>query len=611
MSGKRGWSAKDREMFGRIAARVRPYTGRLVLAVLCGMLFGGSLLGLLGAGKAGLAQAFGEKATAVQNAVQGWVEHVYAGDAGSHSALLMGALMGLLVLLGALRGLSFFLSKYLIEWVAQRVIMELRNDLFGKILHLPLLYFTGSRTGELMSRTLNDTQLIEKSITEVICDLVQQPFVLLGAAGALLMVDWRLAAISLAVFPVCILPVAMFGRRVRRHAKVGQERLADLSSIQQESIVGAAIVKAFGAEERELERFERHNGDFFRRQVKIVAARAAVNPLMELFCIIGACLVLVYARAKGLQLTDLIVFLVSMVAMYDPAKKLSRVHLMLQQASASAERVFAILDEPATVRNREGAAALEGAVECVEYRGVGFRYAEGGARVLEGMDLTARKGELVALVGGSGAGKTTLVNLLPRFFDVTEGAVLVNGRDVRDYTLESLRGAIGLVTQETFLFNDSVAANIAYGKPGATREEVEAAARLAHADEFIRAMPEGYDTVIAERGALLSGGQRQRLAIARALLRNPPILILDEATSALDTESERAVQAALDAAMKGRTVFAIAHRLSTIQRADQILVLDHGKVAERGRHEELLARHGLYERLYRMQFDRPGEEAAK
>ncbi|MBP1588607.1 MAG: ATP-binding cassette domain-containing protein [Kiritimatiellae bacterium] len=595
--------ARHRQLYARILVLTRPYWGRLTLAVFFGLLFGGSLFGLLAAGKSGLNQAFGGRVTGMQESAKAWIEQTW-GDGSATSTWLMLLMLGILVLMVILRGLSFFFSKYLIEWVAQRVVMVLRNRLFDKILHLPLLFFTGSRTGELMSRTLNDTQLIEKSITEVICDLVQQPFVLIGAAASLVMTDLKLAAIALVVFPVCILPAALFGRRVRRHSRAGQERIADLSSIQQEAIGGAAIVKAFGMEQRELDRFSKANDDFFRRQVKIIASKSAVNPLMEFFAAVAACLLLVYANHNHLELSDVVMFIVAMVAMYDPAKKLSRVHLVIQQSSAAAERVFAILDTESTVRNLPDARELprDLPIDEVRFRDITFCYAAGQPNVLDGIELSAHAGQLIAFVGGSGAGKTTLVNLLPRFFDPSSGAVLLDGVDIRAYTLESLRRRIGLVSQDTFLFNDTVAANIAYADPSATRDQIETAAKLAHAHGFIMAMPQGYDTVIAERGVLLSGGQRQRIAIARALLRNPAILILDEATSALDTESERAVQAALEDAMVGRTVFAIAHRLSTIQRADQILVLDKGKIVERGTHDDLLARNGLYRHLYEIQF---------
>jgi len=600
-AAKRKLTEQEKQVYIRLLGRTRPYRGRLAIAVVFGILFGGSVFGLLLSAKGGMAQVFGGSATRLQESADAWVNQWYAGGM-NHDLLITILLLGLLLLCFAIRGLSFFFSKYLIEWVAQRVVMNLRNEVFGKILHLPMLYFTGSRTGELMSRTLNDTQLVERGITEVISDLIQQPFVLIGAATYLFFIDFRLAVISLAIFPICILPVAIFGKRVRRHSKAGQERIADLSSLQQEVISGAAIVKAFGTEEREQKRFEVHSADFFRRMIKITASKAAVNPLMEFFSALAACAILLYSRYANLELSDIILFLGAMVLMYDPVKKLSRVHLAIQQSSAAGERIFSILDTEDNVANHDGATDLETPIREIKFEDVGFSYAANKPAVLKGINLSAQSGELIALVGSSGSGKTTLVNLLPRFFDPTEGHVRIDGKDLREFTLTSLRHHIGLVTQETILFNDTVFNNIAYGEPGATREMVEAAAKKAHAHEFILAMPQGYDTVIAERGLLLSGGQRQRLAIARALLRNPPILVLDEATSALDTESERAVQAALDEAMQGRTVFAIAHRLSTIQRADQILVLHKGVVGERGRHEELLARDGIYRRLYQMQF---------
>ena len=594
-------TAHQKQVYWRLIKKTLPYWRRLVLAILFGFMFGGSLFGLLASAKGGFNQVFGGEVTRIQEMATNWLGDVYSGGV-SHSFILTLLLLGAAILFMVLRGFSFFMSKYLIEWVTQRVIMNLRNELFSKILHLPMLYFTGSRTGELMSRTLNDTQLVERGISEVICDLVQQPFVLIAAAAALFMIDIRFALISIVIFPICILPIVLFGRRIRRHARAGQERIADLSSIQQEAIGGAAIVKAFGMEEREQNRFSKHNAEFFKRQIKIIVSRAAINPMMEIFSVIAACIVLLCAKYFAIDLVDVFIFCIAMVAMYDPAKKLSRVYLVIQQSSAAAERIFEILDTRDTVVSLPGAVDLTGRVREIQFKDISFSYNKEKV-VLDHINFTAHAGELIALVGGSGSGKTTLINLLPRFFDPTHGGVLFDDRDIRDFTLESLRRQIGLVTQETFLFNDTVFNNIAYGEPDATMEQVVAAAKEAHAHDFINTMPQGYNTVIAERGTLLSGGQRQRLAIARALLRNPPVLILDEATSALDTESERAVQGALDNAMQGRTVFAIAHRLSTIRRADQILVLEHGRIAERGRHDELLCANGNYNRLYNLQFE--------
>ncbi len=583
----------------RLLSYAKPYTGRIVMGVLCGLLFSGSTLGVLASFKGGLAKLFDDVETPyaswLQQQLEGLLERVQAGAMGT-TVLLMATVL----LFTLLRGIGAFLGKYYIEWVGQRVVMTLRNECFAHLQEVSVQDLSLRRTGEMISRVTNDTQMVERGVSTVLGDLAVQPFMLVAAAGALFYLDVKLALISLILFPVCIVPVALFGSRVRKFARRGQERMADLASIQQETAVGARVVKAFGMEEHEKRRFVDRCTSLFRQNVRILVARSAVAPVIEFISVILGCVVLVYAHLSGMAWYELFTFLAAMVLMYDPVKKLSRLHLFIEQSTAAADRIFEVLDPELSVRDRPDAVPFTGEVREVAFEQVRFAY--GSDTVLHDVSLRVGHGECVAFVGGSGGGKTTLVSLVPRFFDPSSGRVAINGRDIREFTQKSLRQQIGLVTQDTILFNDTVAGNIAYGTPGASREAIEEAARRAHAHDFIAAMPQGYDTPIGERGMLLSGGQRQRLAIARALLRNPPILILDEATSALDTESERQVQAALDALMENRTVLAIAHRLSTIAHADRIYVLDKGRVVEQGPHAELIGRDGPYKRLYDMQF---------
>jgi len=415
-------------------------------------------------------------------------------------------------------------------------------------------------------------------------------------------VDARLAAVSFLLFPLCIIPVATFGRKVRRYTRKAQANIADVISILQESISGVKIVKAFRMEGYETGRFMEKTREFFNRHMRVIRASQAVEPIIVVVAAAAAAAVLIYVRIVRMSIDDFVAFVAALFMAYEPVKKLSRVAMLVQQSTAAADRMFEVLDTRSTVTDMPGAAALSGEVREITFDNVSFWY-EPGKPVIDGISLTVKAGERIAIVGSSGAGKSTLVNLVPRFYDVTGGAVRINGTDIRELTIESVRGICGMVTQETFLFNDTVANNIAYGTGDAARDAVETAARGAHAHEFVSAMPDGYKTVVGDRGVRLSGGQRQRISIARAIMRNPPILILDEATSSLDTESERMVQAALEELMRGRTVFAIAHRLSTIANCDRIVVLDGGRIAEQGSHRELLAAGGLYKRLYDMQFD--------
>ncbi len=615
------------QTYGRLVRYARPYLPRLLIGMFCGALFGGSMTGMLAAGRGVLSHVFPASSGAgtgdlpAEEAAGGVLGHVFPGAPGagigdlpeeaaaggvlgqmlqtsSFSSLLV--MLGILLAFGLLRGVGQFLGDYFIEWVGNRVVMDLRVVTFSHLQDLSVRFFSQRKTGELISRTLNDSMMIERAVSSVLGDLVKQPFVLLGAVGYALFLDARLTLGMLVLFPVCIVPVALFGRRVRRYARHGQERLAELVSIMQETLSGIRIVKAFGMEAYEVGRFREQCRLFFSRIMRVTIAKAAIEPLIVFISMAGLALVLLYARWARMPAEDFITFALAAVVMYEPVKKLSKIHMHVQQTSAAADRIFEILDTPVLIRDA-AARPLALPLRTVVFEHVCFEY-EPGQPVLRGIDFAVDAGERIALVGASGAGKTTLVNLLPRFYDVSSGRVLMNGADLRELRLADLRSRIGLVTQDTFLFNDTVAANIAYGSGALPRDAIQAAARRAHAHDFIMRMPAGYDTVIGERGVRLSGGQCQRLAIARAILRNPPILILDEATSALDTESERLVQAALDEVMSGRTVFAIAHRLSTIVHCDKIVVLDQGRIVEIGPHQELLARGGAYRRLYELQF---------
>ena len=571
--------------YKRLIGYARPYMARLIIGGVCGVVFAGSTTGLLVAARDILRDVF------------------------QSAPLLKVVLIALaLPILAAGRGVGQFLSEYFMQWVGNKVVMDMRVATFAHLQDLSMRYFSRSRTGELISRTVNDSMMIERAVSVVLGDLVKEPFVLLGAVGFLFWLDPRLALASLVLFPICIVPIAIFGRRVRRYARHGQERLAALVSIMQEALMGIRIVKAFGMENYEVARFAEQCQLFFNRIMRVTRDKAGIEPLIVFISIIGLALVLLYARWARMPAEDFITFAIAAMALYEPVKKLSKVHLHIQQTSASADRIFEILDTPVVIKDAPDAGVLTGRIVNLCFDHVQFAYET--KPVLRDITVSVAAGERVAIVGGSGAGKTTLVNLIPRFYDVTDGRLLINGADIRRFTLKSLRAQIGIVTQETILFNDTVAANIAYGHTDASLAIIEQAARRAYAHDFILQMPDGYNTVIGERGVRLSGGQCQRLAIARAILRNPPVLILDEATSALDTESERLVQAALNDLMEGRTVFAIAHRLSTVINCDRIIVLDAGRVVESGKHLDLLDRNGVYRRLYDMQFAPAADDSA-
>jgi|CXWL01.1.fsa_nt_gi subfamily B ATP-binding cassette protein MsbA len=511
----------------------------------------------------------------------------------------------LLVIVFFLRSGSDFVSGYAFQRVGLGVTADIRNELYRRILDQSSRFYAAHPSGELVSRVVNDVALMQNAVANRLLDLFQQTATLLVLIAVLLSTHFQLALICLVAAPLLVIPIVRFGKGMRKTSHRSQERMADLAALMNEGVRGHRVVKAFGMEGFEYERFR----EATRRHLKVnLRAQTLANlssPVIESLAVLGGAGFLIYAgravRAETLTAGVLAAFLIQLLMLYDPIRKLNKVNLVLQEALAGAQRVISLLEIPVDVVERPGARELAAVREGVRFRDVSFRY-DDQRPVLHAVNLAVAVGEMVAIVGPSGAGKSTLVNLLPRFFDADGGSVEIDGVEVRDLTIRNLREQIGLVTQDTTLFNDTVRANIAYGRAELPLERVQAAAVAAFADEFIRDLPQGYDTVIGEGGLRLSGGQRQRLAIARAILKNAPILILDEATSQLDSESEELVQKALYNLMQGRTTLVIAHRLATVVRADRIVVMEAGRLVEEGTHAELLTRGGLYKRLYDLQF---------
>jgi ATP-binding cassette, subfamily B, bacterial MsbA len=582
---------------------LKPHLGRFIPALAFGALFG-LISGLLPLVLSHVnSQVFPQgknKADMLSDAVNGT-------GAGINSVLLVCSLIPFIFVL---RSLCDYLNSYYMAWVALRVLADIRCKLYAHILQQSLEFFNRERSGNLISRVANDTRVAQTALTSISSDLIKQPLTIISAFAVLIHLDWKFTLVSLFLFPVCMVPIVYYGKRVRRQGKLEEEKVGSMMSILQESFAGIRVIKAFAREEREAKHFATLSQEQFRSGIHVRKAIEIVSPMVEAVAAIGVGLALFYVWYTHLSAAKFLALLAGIFMLYDPVKKLSRIHLVMQQCFNATHNIFEILNRKPSIQDRPDAVEISGSTGEIQLENVTFRYRPGLPAALRGFDLHIEPGRYYALVGSSGAGKSTILSLLLRFYEPEAGVIKLDGRDINTMKQSSLREQIGMVSQETFLFHDSILDNIRYGRLNATKEEVIEAARQAYAHDFIMLQPNGYETGIGDKGCLLSGGQQQRVSIARALLKNAPVLLLDEAMSALDSEAEREIQAALDRLSEGRTVIAIAHRLSTVLKADQIVVMDRGEIREMGTHRELLDTSTIYRKLYDLQFNVQAEDLA-
>jgi subfamily B ATP-binding cassette protein MsbA len=602
------------DFLGKLFSLARRYRTRLVLGILCGILSGLLNSALMVVVKLVIGVVFPsadapsltsqmERAPEFVRSLVGGIESALPRAAASGDVAVKVAAITLIPLVMFLRGLSLYLSSYCMQWVAIRAVMDLRARLFNHLVNLSLAFFHRISPGDLMSRVTNDTSVLLVTLNHSIPVLVKDPITVLGLAVLVVTQQPSLTFVSMLALPFCMVPIIVFSRRVRRASEAMQTNYAELSGLLHEAFTSNRIIKAYNLEPRVQQQFSDVSRRFVSQYMRVIRSYEISGPLIETLGAVSVALVFYYIAlwAKtSMTPGDLMQFVGSIFLMYQPIKSMTRLHSQLEQARAATGRIFEILEIQPSVAEPKHPAPLRSERAEIRFESIDFTYED--RPVLRGIDLTIQPGHMVALVGGSGSGKTTLTNLLLRFYDPQLGVVRIGGTDIRQVSLHDLREQIAVVTQDTILFNDTIRNNITLGRPGASGAEIEAAACKAHAHEFILEKPQGYETVVGDKGATLSGGQRQRLAIARAILKNAPILVLDEATSALDSESERAVQAGLAELMQGRTTICIAHRLSTIQSADLIVVLDQGRLVEQGKHEELIRHGGVYQKLYALQF---------
>lgn len=569
-------------LYLRILSYIKPYMHRLIFAMFCTiMAAAGNLY--------------------IPWIIKDMIDEVLADKNGTMLNWIAASIIAIFVV----RGLFWYGQNYLMSYVGQSVIIDIRAAVFKKLQRLSVSFYDKNKTGTIMSYVTNDVNALQSAMVENTIEMITEGFILIGSVVAMIYLDWRLTLFTVCTFPVVLWFMEFFGKKIRKTGGRIQECTADITSVLQESVASARVIKSFVREDYEVDRFDVENRANFRANMKNAQLMATLTPVVELVAAIGVTMIIWYGGNNVINGTitagSLVAFLTYAVNISNPIKRLTRVIGNIQKALAAAQRVFMIIDMPEEIAESRDAKQLPEVSGKVEFQNVSFAYDDKG-NVITDLSFSVKPGEVIAIVGPSGAGKSTIANLLPRFYDVNKGDIKIDGHSVREVTLDSLREQVGIVPQETMLFNGSVYNNILYGRLDATKEEIEAAAKAANAHDFIMQLTDGYETKLGDRGVKLSGGQRQRIAIARAILKNPRILILDEATSALDTESERVVQEALDRLMVGRTSFVIAHRLSTVKNADKILVLEKGNLVESGTHDELLALDGLYAHLYKIQY---------
>lgn len=569
-------------LYLRILSYIKPYMHRLIFAMFCTiMAAAGNLY--------------------IPWIIKDMIDEVLADKNGTMLNWIAASIIAIFVV----RGLFWYGQNYLMSYVGQSVIIDIRAAVFKKLQRLSVSFYDKNKTGTIMSYVTNDVNALQSAMVENTIEMITEGFILIGSVVAMIYLDWRLTLFTVCTFPVVLWFMEFFGKKIRKTGGRIQECTADITSVLQESVASARVIKSFVREDYDVDRFDVENRANFRANMKNAQLMATLTPVVELVAAIGVTMIIWYGGNNVINGTitagSLVAFLTYAVNISNPIKRLTRVIGNIQKALAAAQRVFMIIDMPEEIAESRDAKQLPEVSGKVEFQNVSFAYDDKG-NVITDLSFSVKPGEVIAIVGPSGAGKSTIANLLPRFYDVNKGDIKIDGHSVREVTLDSLREQVGIVPQETMLFNGSVYNNILYGRLDATKEEIEAAAKAANAHDFIMQLTDGYETKLGDRGVNLSGGQRQRIAIARAILKNPRILILDEATSALDTESERVVQEALDRLMVGRTSFVIAHRLSTVKNADKILVLEKGNLVESGTHDELLALDGLYAHLYKIQY---------